>query len=708
MLRVTLLCILLSSTSGMFSQVTIGSATKPEQGALLDLKQFDDAAAKAGGPAAVMGLGLPRVKLKYLTVQPNESLAQTVDGNPSSEVWDSDSHTGLVVYNVSGDRNCGPIPDGVYVWDGQKWVGLFDKVEIAPAALSITGDREYYVPSGLGLEKLPSSTPPSFTLNWSPIDMPASYTNTPDATWGGVTFSGANAPSGASGSLATSPATIVLSADAMTATDIASNPFRTKLSTLTFRATDECGDGEITEIVTINQTNKALVIDNSSRIFTASASNATNKLTANADWKLKSIVPATSSAISNVRVGTPPQSLSTDVTQAGFERNDNTGLQTTLTYNVYTGSSYAKYNFLTFEDANPTKRFPDVTLSLAQCVVNQENDGPTPTIEEWAIIGGFTQAEIDAVKSTGEDSRILPNGMQMHLIKNSARGPNQIFLSSNFGQNPMDSDQRWMIHNLDAIAYDYAGSPTNPTLGVLSSGTSPRYIFPNGGSNGSIQTTFDENQRYGLMYNWRAASANKTNVSDQGALAGASPSLRVQGICPAGWHLPSDNEWTLLERDNVRYKSEFSSIASPTGTALSNELDNSSYGVALTGSGTSPSGPYTGYRGTESLSSYANVMTEPCEQSDDANVRGASNIISSSKRPGFGAIYTGYTGYDQRLYYVVNQHYRELNQFWTSSSGPTVEGRTQSWTRSFEMWSPLVYRGHIQTTDYASVRCIKD
>lgn len=43
---------------------------------------------------------------------------------------------------------------------------------------------------------------------------------------------------------------------------------------------------------------------------------------------------------------------------------------------------------------------------------------------------------------------------------------------------------------------------------------------------------------YGLLYNWLAAmnGATSANVTPSG----------VQGICPEGWHLPSENEWEAL------------------------------------------------------------------------------------------------------------------------------------------------------------------
>jgi len=46
-------------------------------------------------------------------------------------------------------------------------------------------------------------------------------------------------------------------------------------------------------------------------------------------------------------------------------------------------------------------------------------------------------------------------------------------------------------------------------------------------------------QTYGVLYNWYAAM-------DGEASSTSNPS-GVQGVCPVGWHLPSDPEWSELE-----------------------------------------------------------------------------------------------------------------------------------------------------------------
>jgi uncharacterized protein (TIGR02145 family) len=53
----------------------------------------------------------------------------------------------------------------------------------------------------------------------------------------------------------------------------------------------------------------------------------------------------------------------------------------------------------------------------------------------------------------------------------------------------------------------------------------------------------DANSQYGALYTWAAA------MGDNAVSSGTNPS-GVQGVCPSGWHLPSDAEWTEL-RDSV-------------------------------------------------------------------------------------------------------------------------------------------------------------
>ena len=93
-------------------------------------------------------------------------------------------------------------------------------------------------------------------------------------------------------------------------------------------------------------------------------------------------------------------------------------------------------------------------------------------------------------------------------------------------------DQWWMAENL---AYLPSVSPTS-----ISSYKEPVYYVYGYEGSSAIEAKATENYiTYGSLYNWTAAMDDESS-SD------SNPS-GVQGVCPDGWHLPSDSEWKELE-----------------------------------------------------------------------------------------------------------------------------------------------------------------
>jgi len=89
-------------------------------------------------------------------------------------------------------------------------------------------------------------------------------------------------------------------------------------------------------------------------------------------------------------------------------------------------------------------------------------------------------------------------------------------------------NQCWMRENMRTK--HYADGTAIPAGGSSTSNTAP-YYYDYGGSGIPLS------QR-GYLYNWPAAM--------HGAASSATNPSHVQGICPNGWHLPSDAEWTQL------------------------------------------------------------------------------------------------------------------------------------------------------------------
>lgn len=87
--------------------------------------------------------------------------------------------------------------------------------------------------------------------------------------------------------------------------------------------------------------------------------------------------------------------------------------------------------------------------------------------------------------------------------------------------------QVWMASNLRTT--HYANGEAIPDGGENSSATAP-YRYQSTGTT--------DLSSYGYLYNWAAVMHGASSST-------ANPS-GVQGICPNGWHVPSDVEWSLL------------------------------------------------------------------------------------------------------------------------------------------------------------------
>jgi len=103
-------------------------------------------------------------------------------------------------------------------------------------------------------------------------------------------------------------------------------------------------------------------------------------------------------------------------------------------------------------------------------------------------------------------------------------------------------NQVWMAENLRTTRY--ADGTTIP-LGTQGTVSPCRYAPGRGQNNEENATNV---AHFGYLYNWAAVMHG-----DNSSLANPSG---IQGICPSGWHVPSDAEWTELT-DYVNSQSQY-------------------------------------------------------------------------------------------------------------------------------------------------------
>ena len=188
-------------------------------------------------------------------------------------------------------------------------------------------------------------------------------------------------------------------------------------------------------------------------------------------------------------------------------------------------------------------------------------------------------------------------------------------------------NQCWMKENLRTRKY--ADSTPIP-LGTTTSSTTDYRYYPYGDS-ANVAT-------YGYLYNWTATM--------HGSGASSSNPSHVQGICPEGWHMPSNNEWTQLY-NYLRNNSEFTcggssnnvakALAATTGwntTSTSCAVGNTPDDNNLSGFSALPAGAYmggtSGYGATGANANFWSTTEWTATTSARWNVNANSSMFSGS------------------------------------------------------------------------------
>ncbi len=132
-------------------------------------------------------------------------------------------------------------------------------------------------------------------------------------------------------------------------------------------------------------------------------------------------------------------------------------------------------------------------------------------------------------KSAGTSDE-LQNLIDM-FRKSSAAGGTITDADNNVYNTVKIGTQYWMSENLKTTKYNDGTAITNVTGNAAWTAlTTGAFVWYN-----NDETTYKET--YGAMYNWYAVDNNaSTKVASNGG----------KNICPTGWHVPTDTEWTTL------------------------------------------------------------------------------------------------------------------------------------------------------------------
>lgn len=277
----------------------------------------------------------------------------------------------------------------------------------------------------------------------------------------------------------------------------------------------------------------------------------------------------------------------------------------------------------------------------------------------------------------------------------------------------------WMTENMRAKMYA-DGTPIslyNSSINLPPISPDPYYINVNK-DDISTGLTSSTGKKYGLLYNWEAvtrnyvpsAGANVDQHQVQGdvpgpnevendanlAATGAAGKRYVQGICPDGWHVPSDREWNQLEEVIYNNPQKYSVYTEEDIKLLNPKTWNNDWEHGMV--------HYVsvGYRGGDatdpSIVSHGAMLKSVCKLEGSSREVNGKGLAPA--QGGFNAILVGYfvgnvsgtttlTGYGEHAY------------FWTSSSFNSYV----KWMRHLSYTSSGVHRGELANHHFNSVRC---
>ncbi|WP_165021294.1 FISUMP domain-containing protein [Dysgonomonas sp. ZJ279] len=175
----------------------------------------------------------------------------------------------------------------------------------------------------------------------------------------------------------------------------------------------------------------------------------------------------------------------------------------------------------------------------------------------------------------------------------------------------------------------------------------------------------------GLLYTWLAATNGKQAADPVVSEGGLDEGTQVQGVCPSGWHLPSDREWTNLENAIIMNTSMFSTTPTIGSAGI---IDYTP----------------TTWRGT----THGTAMKSIAPTSGTAT----SGTSKTAAQGGFNGLLSGNINHNAAGQFGISG-------FWWSSS---IRYATSSWYRHLYYSNTAGYRSGLTHNFLISVRCKKN
>ena len=263
-------------------------------------------------------------------------------------------------------------------------------------------------------------------------------------------------------------------------------------------------------------------------------------------------------------------------------------------------------------------------------------DGSTSTSQNPShtyTTAGTYEVSLTVTNTTGSDSETKSG--YITVITNGGETGTVTDIEGNVYKTITIGTQEWMAENLKTTKYnDGTSIPLVTGVTEWSNLTTPGYCWYD-----NDETTYKDT--YGALYNWYTVNTDK--------------------LCPSGWHVPTDTEWTELENYLIANGYNYD------GTTTGNKIGKS---LAATSGWNSSSG-----------------------------VGDVGNDQSSNNATGFSAFPGG-----RRYYYGNFGNVGNNGLWWSSSEGSTSD----AYYRNLSYYGYSLGRDNVNKQRGFSVRCLRD
>lgn len=652
--------ILISFTQySAYAQVTIGTNLNPKSGALLDLKENDN---NSGGVTASKGMMLPRVHLTSRTsLLPMLKDNDNYMNDPTEKEKQDKLHTGLWVYNTNICLESDASSAGPFIWSGKQWTSLSSKKVVALNSGIVTnidqnGNPFYsanfgneggeWMLSNLAATTFDTQSPLAGEELTTPLD--GSLSGLENMLWGYPNINGESLSS--SSTYMTQPNMGLLynylAANGILANQIAQgNEGEGEANEQARGAQGICPDGwHIPSDKEWNILQKE-IYSNPQLYSSLSATNTWDNAWNTTVGQQSSLAEAFLAACKPILLGekstygvsfVPEQGGLSILTTGKGTNNGNTNSNFGENAYFWTASTKAANNT---NSTAYTRNFSGVDNGIYRSIEN--------VVSDLMSVRCKRDGHVDFA-SCGD---------------NITDSEGNIYTTAQFG------GQCWLTQNMRAtgghtVDGDNIAQPTVGTSTV---------------------------QEYGLLYSWEAATGNVGNSENEYSEIlmpnefGTSSGTKIQGICPIGWHIPSDYEWAVLEKEIALNPSTYST-SGDTGITLSDNIVNVLEAWR----------PDTGQ-------GWGEYMLAPNVYQPDNAGSGSSKRNTNG---GFMAFLSGGLNYNETSQDNV---LGDKANFWSSSATFTVVGNTYSSRyRTLHAADSKTYRGSADINSKMSVRCILD